>query len=303
MSSLKIFLFNGVKVVPEGASSSPDITPLVEKLLACLVLHRKRSVPRDKLIEIFWSDASDKRARASLSTALWRLRRALEPDDILQEPYIRTEPTDKVSFNWESDHWIDMIVFEETIKKSISIPLNECKPREIQRLEEAVNLYTGDLLPGYYQDWSLREQERMRVLHGKALTYLLQYYRDHGMLEKSIDSGILLLRHYPLREDVHRQMMRLYNAAGQRALAVKQYKKCSGLLNDELGIEPLEETKALYHQITADGGHMSPGGDFVEDQDTLQITRQKLQTVKRRVDQLSSQLKASLEFIDRMYSE
>ena len=53
----------------------------------------------------------------------------------------------------------------------------------------------------------------------------------------------------PLHEPAHRQLMRLYARTGQRSAALKQYLTCTRLLDEELGVEPLAETTALYQDI------------------------------------------------------
>jgi DNA-binding SARP family transcriptional activator len=47
--------------------------------LAYLILYRNRPHSREVLTGIFWGDHPENRARSCLSTALWRLRKALEP--------------------------------------------------------------------------------------------------------------------------------------------------------------------------------------------------------------------------------
>ena len=53
----------------------------------------------------------------------------------------------------------------------------------------------------------------------------------------------------PLREEAHRQVMRSLAASGHRSQALAQYESCRQTLADELGVEPSQETTALYEQI------------------------------------------------------
>src|SRR5215470_5087532 len=52
-----------------------------------------------------------------------------------------------------------------------------------------------------------------------------------------------------LREDVHRELMRLFLLNGQRAMALHQFEICRGALRKELAIEPMRETLAVYQRI------------------------------------------------------
>src|SRR5207248_2977441 len=52
-----------------------------------------------------------------------------------------------------------------------------------------------------------------------------------------------------LHEPAHRQLMQLYTWVGQRAAALHQYRECVQVLEQELGVAPLEATTQLYQAI------------------------------------------------------
>ena len=111
----------------------------------------------------------------------------------------------------------------------------------------------AELLEGFYDDWVLRERERLRLLYLRCLRRLMQGYRQQGAYEDSLASAQQILACDPLHEEVHREAMRLYCDLGQRSLAVRQYQRCREILADELGILPMEETQALYARIAGHG--------------------------------------------------
>jgi LuxR family maltose regulon positive regulatory protein len=43
--------------------------------------------------------------------------------------------------------------------------------------------------------------------------------------------------------------MRCYSELGRRSEALQQYKRCATILANDLGLEPMEETQALYRAI------------------------------------------------------
>jgi hypothetical protein len=59
----------------------------------------------------------------------------------------------------------------------------------------------------------------------------------------------LMLQYDPLQEVAHRTLMTAYCAMGDRSAAIRQYQQCVQVLDDELGVEPLEETRHLYDEI------------------------------------------------------
>ena len=107
----------------------------------------------------------------------------------------------------------------------------------------------GDLLEGFYDDWALRERERLRMLYLDCLGTLLRRHSETGALEPALRCGRQILALDPLREDIHREVIRLHVRNGHRALALQQYESCRAALEEELGVEPMEETRALCAEL------------------------------------------------------
>ena len=89
--------------------------------------------------------------------------------------------------------------------------------------------------------------------------HLMQYKKQLRAFDESIVYAQQILYHEPLREEIHREIMRLYVDSGQRGLAIRHYNKCCKILHEELNIPPMRETQELYAQIlqSAGGGQVS----------------------------------------------
>lgn len=297
MTSLKIFLFGSFHLGQEGQPPSTKLTHGVQALFAYLLLQRNRCHPREALAGLFWGNQAEEKARKCLNTALWRLRSALEPEDVAPGTYLTTTASGEIGFNRESRYWLDVAAFETQASHALARPATELEAAGIQELEQAVQLYTGDLLEGFYDDWALRERERLRHLYLSSLTCLMRYYRHHHLYESSLAYGRQVLQHDPLREEIHREMMRLYLESGQRSLAIQQYETCCEVLAQELGIPPMEETQALYHQILphaprpiqkADRGHAS-----------IIQQLQNLRRVIRQLDETCTQIEQAAQNLEQ----
>jgi DNA-binding SARP family transcriptional activator len=249
MNLLRISLFGGVHIEQDGGPAQVKLTHTILGLLAYLLLFRQKTHPREVLANLFWEEYPQEKARNCLNTAVWRLRRNLESEGI-SSAYLISTPMGDLGFNTRSNFWLDVDQFEARVGTILSIPLRTVSEQEIQTLEDASRLYTGDLLEGYYSDWALRERERLRCCYLDCLYYLVLYFSKEGGNVKALSYGQQILNIDPLREDVHRQMMQLYIKNGQRSLAIKQYNICHQALETELGILPMPETQILYHQIT-----------------------------------------------------
>jgi DNA-binding SARP family transcriptional activator len=249
MRELQVFLFGTVRIVLARQPSPIKLTHTIQGLLAYLLLHRQRSHPREVLAGLFWGERSEERAHSCLSTALWRLRGTLELDGIARSTYLITGPTGEVSFGLESSYWLDVAAFEARIVQFLAQPTNGLTVDDAAALQDALSLYTADLLEGFFDPWAIRERERLRDLYINGMAHLMRYHRQQRAFEESLDCCQRILQHDPLREEFHREMMRLYLENGQRALAARQYESCRELLASELGIPPMPETQALYTQI------------------------------------------------------
>ncbi|HEX5080133.1 MAG TPA: BTAD domain-containing putative transcriptional regulator, partial [Geminicoccaceae bacterium] len=258
-------------------------------LLGFLVVHRHRTHQREVLASILWDEVDDARARHRINTALWRLRRALAAPDTGGDECIVSEPGGGVGFNPRACEWLDVALFEDTIAKVTRTTPGAADEAEVAALQRAVDLYAGDLLPGCYDEWVMPERRRLETLFVGALEWLMRDQERRGLPESGIGAGLRLLRHDPLREDVHRYVMRLYASAGQRQLAIRQYDYCRDLLASELDISPMPETEALHRQILQANGAATAAHDLSGEQGRLmallQSVTDQLDQVRRRLDE------------------
>ncbi len=255
MSSVRISLLGTVRVTHQGLSTQNSMGHAVKALLGYLTLFRHRFHTREVLAGMFWGESSEERARNSLRTAIWRLRKVLEPETIPKGTYIVTTPMGEVGFNRESNHWLDVAVFENNTKKILAKHFKTLTAEDVRSLENTLTLYSGDLLEGFYNEWALRERERLRSLYLKSQDHLLRYFSHHDAYEEGLACGRNILDLDPLREEIHREMMRLYYRSGQRAMALQQYENCRKILKTDLGVSPMVETRILYSQFFKETCH------------------------------------------------
>jgi DNA-binding SARP family transcriptional activator len=297
MGILRINLFGNVRVQHGNRAHEEKITHKIQGLLAYLLLQRHRTHQREVLAGLFWGDYDPERARGCLNTALWRLRQVLEPKGIPSGYYLRTNSLGEVGFNSQSEHWFDVEVFNTQTRSSLSQPVESISPADIEHLEAAIQLYTGDLLEGFYDDWALREREYMRLVYLNSLIYLMNYHKSQMAYEKSLAYGHQILALDPLREEIHRDLMRLYQASGQRSLAIHQYEVCRKTIALELGIEPMEETQTLYAQLA---GGSPPQAAPAADSAGLQQVLSQLRQAGQSFEQAREQFQQALLYLERL---
>ncbi len=279
MNNMRISLFGGVRIEGGMLPTQTRITTTISNLLAYLILYRQRAHPRDVLASLLWSDYPQERARACLNTAVWRLRQVLEPPGSQKGGYLQTTSMGELSFNFQPDLWVDVAEFEKQVLVCRHLAPADASQQVLDGLEKAIELYTGDLLEGCYCDWALRERERLRQHYIDALYFLMRAYQSKQFAEKSIDWGQIILQADPLREDVHRQLMRLYLENSQRALAVQQFHRCRAFLLNELGIEPMPETQQLFEQAL-----LSPEYELPKNATKNLEIREAIQRLQQAID-------------------
>jgi len=241
MLHLEIHLFGEMQAV-QSDGRPLRLPPSTQSLFAYLILFHERSHSRESLTNLFWEDVPLKNARRCLSTALWRLKKELPQDAAC----LAVSERGNVQFAYNNSQWIDILSFEENANRGLHLSMEEMGAADASFLEKAINLYRGDLLDGYYDEWVLRERERLHLLYLRTLSRLMRYYGERNELARGIDYGQRLLAVDPLREQIHRELMLLYMKKGERSLAIQQYESCRRILAAELGIVPMSETRALY---------------------------------------------------------
>jgi DNA-binding SARP family transcriptional activator/tetratricopeptide (TPR) repeat protein len=211
-----------------------------ESLLAYLLLHRDAPQPRQQLAFLLWPDSTESQARTNLRHVLHNLRRALPDLGCFLVVSSRT-------LQWRADapFWLDVAAFEGLLQQA-----ERAEPAvSVCALREAVALYAGDLLPGCYDEWLLAERERLHQRYLRALERLTALLSSQGEYAAAIAYAERLLRHDPLHEESYRLLMRLHQARGDGARALRVYHDCAAVLERELGVEPSAATREAYHTL------------------------------------------------------
>jgi len=238
--TLRIRLFGELALDLGGAPLEPLGSARAESLLAYLLLHRQAPQPRQRIAFLLWPDSTEPQARTNLRHLLHTLRRALPDPDRFLEAGART-------LQWRADapFWLDVAAFEAATERAKAAAADG----GLAPLREAAELYTGDLLQGSYDEWLVRERDRLRQLNGAALERLAALLEARGELAEAILYAERLLRQDPLREESYRLLMRLHDARGDRAGAVRIYHACAATMERELGVGPSAPTRDAYEGL------------------------------------------------------
>jgi len=251
MDRLQVFLFGRFSTQRGDLVLTGLEAQKVQELFSYLLIYRKRSHPREKLADLLWPNSSNTQSKQYLRQTLYQLQVALEDNSDPHGALISVE-SNWIRMNPMADYWSDIRQFERAFALTQNRRGHELDDAEACALESAVQLYHGDLLESWYQDWSILERERVQNLYLLMLDKLMSYSAAHQEYERGIVYGSDILRCDVAHERTYRRLMQLFALAGDRSGALRQYERCVTVLAQELGVEPAEQTVALYQQIKED---------------------------------------------------
>lgn len=227
----KFNLFGGLRVERDGKEwETPPYR--CHDVLAYLLLNVTQSIRRDKLVGDVFPDIWPGRARARLSDHLWLIKSSLPGFSVatnLDEVHIET-----------SNIWVDYQEFTNLTAKS-----------DKTSLLRAIELYTGDLVPGLYSDWILLFRERCRNQYLKSLRLLAQHFYEDQQYLQTGEILERLVTEEPFDESAVRQLMRTHVQLGRRGLAISVYEGYRLLCIEQLNVQPEAETQVLFETILA----------------------------------------------------
>ncbi|MGH7518615.1 MAG: AfsR/SARP family transcriptional regulator [Gemmatimonadales bacterium] len=207
-------------------------------LLAYLALARPQGIHRrSTLLGVFWPDLGAERGRSALRQAVHRLRRSLG------DGVIRSRGDEEIRLD-ASLFRCDAVCFEAAIGAG--------------RLTEAVELYQGPLLPGFFVDgasgferWLEDERARLRALAVAATWRLMAEAEAAGELSAAAVWARLAVHHSDHDECSYRRLIGLQSRIGDRVGAVSTYLQLCRRLAHDFDCAPSPETEALLHSIRA----------------------------------------------------
>lgn len=203
---------------------------------------------RDTLLGIFWPELDQEHARNALSQAVHFLRRSLG------EGALVSRSTDDLALH-EAAVWTDVTAFWNALDED--------------RMDEALELYRGDLLPSFFvpeapgfEEWLERERANLRSQAAGAARRLAERHEAGGQLTQAIRCARQAVELSNGDERPLRRLIELLARLGDRAAALQAYDSFARWLATELEAEPAAETVALIERVRASSHRRSvPDGD------------------------------------------
>jgi DNA-binding SARP family transcriptional activator len=208
------------------------------ELLALLLVSSGYSLASAQVSEALCPEKDPDAALDFYHHATSALRRLLEPDlPDRRFPCRYLEVTDdRVSLRLPAGSVVDFKVFEEAVKEN--------------QWQTAVDLYTGEFLPALrYAEWTIGIRQQYQDQYERGLLALAAQRLSSGEAAACLLLSQKVLRLNAWQEQAAELGMRAALALGDRATALKIYRRLEKDLDRELGIAPQENIRQLYLSI------------------------------------------------------
>ena len=217
----------------EGANGSVAVPASARRLLAYLGLHKH--APRSVVAGTLWPDSAEEHAHGSLRTALWRLRR-------MRQPPVRCEG--------DSLFLADGVCVDVDDFTRAALPLTAPAAPAPDRVPPPLAvLESGELLPGWDEEWIGPERERLRQLRLHALESLSVRLTVRGCHALALEAALRCVAIEPLRESAHCAVVAVHLAENNVVEAIRHYEAFRRLLREELGLEPSARMSGMFPRV------------------------------------------------------
>jgi DNA-binding SARP family transcriptional activator len=222
------------------------------ELLALLAAHPGGPIDARTLINTLWPSLEADAPKASLEMAVSRLRKLLElPEAVLvSDGSVALDP---------ALVWCDAGAFEalaDELQRALHRPDAQANEAALAgRAERLFELYRDRLLGSETVSGRMSAaRERLASSYYRAVIAWGARLESRGEWAAAIALYERALTREILAEPIYRALMRAQLALGERAEALRTFRRCRELLAAVLNTTPAAETMALFHEASATGG-------------------------------------------------
>lgn len=218
-----------------GGAGALTVPPGCQRLVAYLAL-RGTPVRRSLAAGALWPDSSEDRAHASLRSAIARVQRARRG----------VIDATAVDISLAEDVFVDLARARDAAEGVLRARTQPAAPGSAG---EVIALLSLELLPGWYEDWTLLEAENWRQLRLHALEAFASRLVVAGQYSDATAAALAAVAADPLRESAHVALVRVHLAEGNRSEALRAFDTFRRILHTELGLEPTHDLVNLVADL------------------------------------------------------
>ncbi len=215
--------------------------------LLCYLALRPGGAQRDQITDALWPRLTPEQARKRLWRAAADARAQLGESSLYRDGEHYELNREEVS--------VDLDRLDQALGELAGA---EHDLGQLGLLEQTLALFTGEPLAGSDFPWAENEQRRLHAIRldlfertGRAL---LAGGDAAGALSRAEEG----LASEPYNEKLARLAMRAEATLGLRMAVIGRYERLSGILEEQLGLQPHLETRRLYRQLLGQDHEQEP---------------------------------------------
>jgi two-component SAPR family response regulator len=230
-----------VKVHDQEVSQSEWETKKAQTLFAYMAMHKKRPVPKEELMNRFSDQDSRVQADQVIRTTVSRIQKALGLSRLLCYGH------GMYRINAMADISVDAEEFEKAMK-NFSKTERILDAREITQVRAALQLYRGDFMPSWYDDWCEETRRYLKRLYINGLRHLGRYLSRHGDHRESSAWFEKILSIEPLDTAAIKDLVISLRANGRSSEAATHLKKFMDNYVRVMGESPPKEVSSIINK-------------------------------------------------------
>lgn len=202
---------------------------------------------RDDIFRTFWPELHPKDATNVFHVTKRKIGERITAKLGLSETYELTQyvngfyiPSDKIVRHYDVTDFLSAV-------EDAAVARDE---RQAENLyARAIDLYKASFLTSITMPWAIERREQLRQSYAQALIGMGRIAQGRNLLEHARGFFSRALKETPEREDIHREMIRLYGMQGMINDAIQHYQRLEQYLHKTVGIAPSLETRQTFEAV------------------------------------------------------
>lgn len=216
------------------------------RLLALLAIQPNQPVRREEIVDVLWGDDPPDSCSGLLHTYVARLRKALEPRRVRQEPARVITTVDGGYLLSVDEEQLDLLRFEAAVK--LAAQAEDPAGAERHWLD-ALDTWRGPVLAGLAGFAHHPVCQALTAHRAAAVLAYAEVAGARGNHDDAVGHLRALVAAEPLHETAHARLMLALAGTGRHAAALELFDDIRRRLSDELGIDPGTELRQAHERV------------------------------------------------------
>jgi DNA-binding SARP family transcriptional activator len=188
---------------------------------------------RSRIASALWGDGPEHRAQARLRTTIWRVNN-LVPGLVANRQGL-----------------LAVADFVDSDVRRFAAEARTQLSGGAEPSTATLDLGSGELLPGWDDDWVRFERDRFKQLQLHMMEAIAAVLRARGDYGIALDIALHAVRTDPLRESARRAVIDVHLAEGNHVEALREYRRFHNELLTQIGARPSRALSQLVFAPTA----------------------------------------------------